>query len=181
MRLLENLGLEPSIILLTHSHKDHVNMVDPLVKQFNAKVYMSAIEIDFYSFSCENLYPLLDGQSILLGGTNITCMLTPGHTLGSVCYLLSDSFFTGDTVFIEGCGICDTLGGSAEMMYETFEKIRRMIPLDVKVYPGHSFGQIPGCSLRHLLQYNIYFQIQTKEQFVLFRMRKNQKGLFDFK
>jgi glyoxylase-like metal-dependent hydrolase (beta-lactamase superfamily II) len=47
-------------ILLTHSHEDHTNLVNALVNRFNANVYMSRKEIDYYGFKCRNLYGLND-------------------------------------------------------------------------------------------------------------------------
>lgn len=175
------LGVEPDKILLTHSHLDHVNMVRPLVDRFGSQVYMSAKEIDFYNFQCKNLNPVHDFDIINLGQTPICCILTPGHTAGGTCFLLSDSLFTGDTVFIEGCGVCSTIGGSADLMFESIQKIKKNVEPHIRIYPGHSFGKNPGYPLSYLLKNNIYFVIDVKEHFIKFRMRKNQKNLFNFK
>ncbi|MDM5187012.1 MBL fold metallo-hydrolase [Bacillus sp. DX4.1] len=168
-------------ILLTHSHFDHINMVKPLLERFDCQVYMSQREIEFYNFECKNLNKLNDFDLIKLGKTDICCLLTPGHTAGSMCFLLEDSIFTGDTVFIEGCGICSGAGGSAEEMFESFRNISKIVPSHVSVFPGHSYGKEPGCSFEYVKKQNIYFHLNKKEYFVKFRMRKNQKGLFDFK
>ncbi|MCX8131498.1 MAG: MBL fold metallo-hydrolase [Clostridia bacterium] len=168
-------------VLLTHSHFDHINLVEPLLRLYNPDIYMSRKEIDYYKFRCRNLYELDDSDEITVGGTEISCILTPGHTTGGMCYLLSDRIFTGDTVFTEGCGVCNTRGGSAGQMFDSFQKIKSIVPSHVRVYPAHSFGMSPGQSLGHLLNNNIYFQIDKKEYFINFRMRKNQRGLFDFK
>lgn len=178
---LDALGVNLTTILLTHSHYDHVNMVNPLLEKYSPQVYMSQREIEFYNFTCDNLHPLQDMQTLKLGETEILCLLTPGHTAGGMCYLLSDHIFTGDTVFIEGCGICNTDGGSAEDMFNSFQKLRNIIPLDVCVCPGHSYGKKPGMSFKEVQDNNLYFQISQKDHFVRFRMRKNQTGLFEFK
>ncbi len=91
------------------------------------------------------------------------------------------SMFTGDTVFTEGCGICEDDGSSAEEMFRSIQRIKSEVSPYVRVYPGHSFGKAPGHTIEDLFQYNIYFQIDKKEYFVKFRTRKNQKGIFDFK
>jgi glyoxylase-like metal-dependent hydrolase (beta-lactamase superfamily II) len=168
-------------IALTHSHHDHVNLVGPLVKQFNPTVYMSRIEIDYYRFNCKNIQPVDDMDIIRVGKTEVSCMLTPGHTAGGMCYLLPDSIFTGDTIFTEGCGICGFDGGSAEEMYHSIQRIKSEIPSNVSVYPGHSYGMAPGHTIERLREQNIYFQIGDIKKFVDFRMRKNQKNLFNFK
>ncbi|MGN9863626.1 MBL fold metallo-hydrolase [Bacillus swezeyi] len=178
---LSGLEVDLSAILLTHSHYDHVNLVEPLSKVFNPHVYMSKKEIDFYQFRCRNLIALNDRQTISIGITKALCLLTPGHTAGGMCYLFSDSVFTGDTVFTEGCGICEGHGSSAEDMFESIQRVKSEVPSEVRVYPGHSFGKTPGHTMDELLKHNIYFQIDKKEHFVKFRNRKNQKGIFDFK
>lgn len=178
---LEALNADLKAILLTHSHYDHVNLAAPLVHTFSPRVYMSHEEIDYYNFRCPNLTPVHDGEQIRVGSMEITCMLTPGHSFGSMCYLMSDSFFTGDTVFIEGCGMCSFDGGSAESMYESIQRIKRTVPPHVRVYPGHSFGKEPGDPLGHLFNDNLYFQLDQKHHFVSFRMRAHQPKAFDFR
>ncbi len=175
------LDLQLKAILLTHSHYDHVNQVEPLVSTFNPQVYMSKTEIDFSGFRCSNLNELKDLDEIHIGKTKILCLLTPGHTPGSMCYHVSDSLFTGDTIFIEGCGACSFKGGSAEAMFDSVQRIKSMLHLHMKIYPGHSYGQAPGQTTDSLMRNNIYFQFDKKEHFVQFRMRENQKGLFNFK
>jgi hydroxyacylglutathione hydrolase len=176
--VLETLGVHLTTILLTHSHFDHVNLVESLVQRFNSQVYMSLNEISFYKFQCKNLNPIQHFDVINLGKTNITTLLTPGHTAGSVSFLLSRSLFTGDTIFIEGCGICNAKG--AEQMFNSIQMIKKMVAPDVRVYPGHSFGKEPGNTIRYLAKENIYFLIDRKEMFVNFRTRKGQKNLFGF-
>lgn len=178
---LQELNVELKGILLTHSHYDHTNLVNPLLDRFNPQVYMGCDEIEYYSFKCRNLNDVKDLDIIRFGDTDIKCIFTPGHTVGSMCYLLSDSMFTGDTIFIEGCGICSGNGGDPEKMFESVQRVKKIVNPYVRIYPGHSFGKKPGYFLSYLLDNNLYFNIREKKRFVDFRMRKNQKGIFDFK
>ncbi|MGR6854934.1 MBL fold metallo-hydrolase [Bacillus halotolerans] len=178
---LSELEVDLSAILLTHSHYDHVNLVEPLSALFHPQVYMSKTEIDFYQFRCKNLIALQDRETISIGMTKAQCLLTPGHTAGGMCYLFSESIFTGDTIFTEGCGICEDHGSSADDMFDSVQRIKSIVSPEVRVYPGHSFGQAPGQTIGELLKHNIYFQIDKREYFVKFRNRKNQRGIFDFK
>ena len=77
--------------------------------------------------------------------------------------------------------MCSTPGGSAMQMFESLQMLKNTIEPHVRIYPGHSFGEEPGRPMSYLLQQNIYFQIETPEQFVQFRMRPSQTHLFDFK
>lgn len=174
---IRRLNVNPTSILLTHSHDDHVNLVRPLLEYFDAKVYMSAAEIDYYSFDTENLVPFQDMDEIRLGRTLITCLVTPGHTAGGACFLLAGHLFSGDTLFTEGCGICNAPGGSADEMFNSIQRIKHIVPPHVCVYPGHSYGEAPGYTLGYLLQSNIYLLIDDKEVFINFRMRKNQQHI----
>ncbi len=168
-------------ILLTHSHEDHTNLVNALVKRYNANVYMSEKEINYYGFRCKNLQRLNDLDEICINKTKISCILTAGHTAGGMCYLLKNCMFTGDTLFSEGCGLCFGIGASAEKMYDSIQRIKSLVANDVLIFPGHSYGVEPGKSFGHLRMINAYLGIEDKKKFVDFRNRKNIRGMFNFK
>lgn len=179
--MLSMTGARLTTILITHSHFDHVNLVEPLIRKFDSQAYMSLKEIEFYQFRCKNLNPLQHHDIIQLGKTEIATLLTPGHTAGSTSFFLSGSLFTGDFIFIEGCGICNTMGGCPEKMFDSIQMIKETVASDVRVYPGHSFGNEPGYPIEYLLKKNIYFLINEKKLFINFRMRKNQTNIFNFR
>jgi glyoxylase-like metal-dependent hydrolase (beta-lactamase superfamily II) len=179
--IITGLGLDLRAILLTHSHFDHVTLVKAFVKHYQPKVYMSAKEIAYYKYQCPNLCPVEQDSQIKLGETTVTCLETPGHSAGSMCFLLTDALFTGDTVFIEGCGMCDTPGGNPWQMYQSIRLIRERVAPDVAIYPSHSYGKQPGLPLSHLLTNNAYFRFASEAEFVAHRMRPRQKKLLDFK
>ncbi|MFK0522809.1 MBL fold metallo-hydrolase [Paenibacillus illinoisensis] len=178
---IDELDVQLRAVLLTHSHYDHVHFADPLVERFRCNVHMSKTEIDYYQFKCDNLHALQHLDRIHIGEMQITCLETPGHTAGGMCFYLPSTLFTGDTIFTEGCGACHFSGGSAEQMYDSIQLIKNGLPNSTRIYPGHSYGLSPGHTIEELMQNNIYFQLDQKEQFVSFRMRRNQKRLFDFK
>lgn len=168
-------------ILLTHAHYDHVNLAPALAEIYSCEVFMSAAEIEDYGFACHNLRSVCDGEVLDFGTMAVSCCLTPGHTSGSMCYFLEDCVFTGDTVFIEGCGGCDFTGSSAERMFESIQKIKSMAAPHLRVFPGHSFGAEPGATMAELMKQNIYFQIDAMHHFVAFRMRPMQNKAFHFR
>ncbi|MVO99552.1 MBL fold metallo-hydrolase [Paenibacillus lutrae] len=167
-------------ILLTHSHYDHVNLVAQLTAIYHCDVFISVKEIEDYGFKCNNLKGVNDYEVLSFEGITVTCLHTPGHSSGSMCFLLSESIFTGDTVFIEGCGSCSSQGGSAEDMFKSIQRLKSIIAPHVRVYPGHSFGSKVGEPFNNLFNQNIYFQIDSMKQFIDFRMRPNQSNLFKF-
>ena len=97
-------------ILLTHSDSDHVAA---LALFPNANIYMSKNELPLINgtakrnlFGGNNMPPgidigkitlLSDGQELLFNGTKVGCIDAPGHTIGSMLYLIDDQYlFTGD-------------------------------------------------------------------------------------
>ncbi|MEJ8307077.1 MBL fold metallo-hydrolase [Saccharibacillus sacchari] len=179
--LIDHLNVELTFILLTHSHHDHVNLVDEMVQEYKCRVYILHQEVTYYRFFCENLVLLTENSLLMLGDTEIQVIHTPGHTLGSACFLLEDCIFTGDTIFIEGCGVCDTDGGNPLEMYHTIQRLKKLIHLETSIYPGHCFGKEPGHSFECLLRNNIYFHFKSEEQFVRFRMRKISSEVLKFR
>jgi hydroxyacylglutathione hydrolase len=77
-------------------------------------------------------------------GVNIQVIATPGHTWDSVCYYVQPSdkhsgvLFTGDTLFIGGCG--RPIGCDASTMWDSLQKIAAL-PDDTLIYPGHDYTE----------------------------------------
>ena len=166
-------------VLLTHAHPDHTNLADVFAKYYNVPVFMSGKEIDESNFSCTHLQSIEHLREIELAGCTIKPLLTPGHTAGSTCYLIKGHLFSGDTIFIEGVGTCDM--NRVDQLFDSVQYLKRIIPGDTIIWPGHSFGLAAGQSMDTLLKNNIYFQLNQRTQFISFRMRKNRPGPFNFK
>lgn len=177
---LEINNLKVKAILLTHSHYDHTNLVGALVSAFNAEVYISGIEAKHYRYSCKNLRHVEHLELLPLTFFKVRVLLTPGHTLGSACYWISDNLFTGDTLFYEGCGFCDTSKDASDM-YDSLQFLKDTISKDTIIYPGHCYGVYPGQPFELILEDNIYFNIKDRGKFIDFRMNVAKKNLFAFK
>jgi len=167
-------------ILLTHHHIDHVNLADFFANRYNIPVRISRIEMDFYGFSCRHLVPINHPDELTFGQIRVRPIFTPGHTKGAICYWIEGALFTGDTLFIEGCGMCFGYGSNPSEMFDSLSYLKKTIFPEVHIYPGHSYGQEPGHSFAHLLENNIYLGFKNREDFIAFRMRKNQRGLLKF-
>ncbi|MBP6986321.1 MAG: MBL fold metallo-hydrolase [Alphaproteobacteria bacterium] len=168
-------------VLLTHHHRDHVNLADAFAQRYDVPVFMSDLEINHYGFQCSNLKPITPSSDLQLGTITVRPIPTPGHTKGAICYWIDGALFTGDTLFIEGCGICTGPGASSEEMYASLDTLKSTLPPECIIYPGHSYGYMPGQPFSFLLRNNIYLSFQTLEDFVAFRMRKGQTSLLNFK
>ena len=163
-------------ILCTHSHFDHVDQVEHLLKERDVPVYMLREEIDFSGFHCENLRPVSPGDTLRVGGVEIDVLHTPGHTPGSVCFRVRDNLVTGDTLFVDGCGRCDFVGGDPEVMFSTLRKLIEDLPADTTMYPGHDYGNTPSATLDAQLQSNPYLKLGTVAEFVAHRMEGKMPG-----
>ncbi|MFK7996729.1 MAG: MBL fold metallo-hydrolase [Granulosicoccus sp.] len=178
--ILNTRKCELSSILLTHHHQDHTNLADELATETKATVYMSSREIEHYEFSCHNLRPI-ENNNIQSAGMDIKVIDTPGHTAGSVCFSIGEYLYTGDTLFIEGCGVCKGWGSSATHLFESLSLIKSKFSDKTKIFPGHRFNQAPGKSLEYVKENNIYLKIQDKAEFINLHMRDRDTSTIQYR
>ena len=135
------LGLEIQAILLTHGHFDHVGAVRQIAADTDCQVYVAEAELSLPSAMTDgplyytDLYPA-DGK-FTAAGLEITVIPTPGHTPGSVCLLIADAMFSGDTLFAGSMGRCDFPGSSIFEIRKSLKKLKNL-PGDYRVFPGHA-------------------------------------------
>jgi len=167
----ERLDLEIAALLCTHSHFDHVNAVEELLGTLDVPVHMLAPEVEFSGYHCENLVVSKPGDVVQIGAhLELTMMHTPGHTPGSCSYRLRDGIVTGDTLFVNGCGRCDFVGGDPQVMYATLRTLVDKLPAQTRMYPGHDYGPTTTSTLDMQLRENPYLQHPTVGEFVAHRM-----------
>lgn len=167
----DQLGKKISGILCTHSHYDHVDAIEPLLKTHDIPVFMLREEVEYYNFKCENLKSMRSGDKLDLGNLTIEFLHTPGHTVGSTSYRVKDNLITGDTLFVNGCGRCDLLGGDPSTMYATLKGLCRHLPKETTIWPGHDYGPTPKDSLLSQMQNNAFLKYDRLEDFLLHRMK----------
>lgn len=140
LSFLRSNQLEPEAILLTHGHFDHVGGVRELAAETDCAVYLSAADLELPPMMTggrlyhTHLYPA-SGQ-LHLAGLDIRVLPTPGHTPGSVCLLVEDTLFSGDTLFQGSCGRTDFPGGSWAQITASLKALAAL-PGDYRVLPGH--------------------------------------------
>ena len=137
VRVLESEGLTLVGILATHHHFDHVGGNDELVAKFGAMpVYGSQYDLDEKRIPGQTI-SINDGSTFEIAGLSFQCLHVPGHTLGAIAYVTNDAVFTGDTMFVAGCG--RLFEGTPEMMAASLcDKIGRL-PGNTRVYCGHEY------------------------------------------
>lgn len=161
-------------ILLTHSHKDHINGVAELLRRRDVPVYAQRAEVDFSedlrAFG-DALKPLAPGDAVPLGRVKAKAVHTPGHTPGSQCLMAGDALVAGDTLFVNGCGRCDLQGGDPGQMFHSLKDVLGKLPGRTRLFPGHDYGDVPVSSLEREAAQNPYFQFTDAASFVKYRMR----------
>ena len=121
-------------VLITHGHADHVNALEFVRADTAAPVYMHPADAEG---KVEGYEPLEDGRALDLAGLGIRVFHTPGHSPGSVTFVVGDDQIVGDLILPRSVGRTDIPGASWE---EIEESIRRVMPLweeDTRLYTGH--------------------------------------------
>ena len=136
---LEDLGLTLDAILLTHGHFDHVGAVKDLAADTDCRVFVCAEDALLPPmFTGGTLYytdTYAEGSILNIAGLYIHVLHTPGHTPGSVCLLVEDALFSGDTLFAGSCGRTD-IGGDWAAIQKSLKRLSSM-DADFTVFPGH--------------------------------------------
>ena len=152
---IEALGCNVKYVLLTHGHFDHLLGTYGVQQTYGASVAVHRADVPMLSDAglnlarvngAENVFnPVTpdiiveDGDSLFLGENEIKVIHTPGHTKGSVCYIIENEkvMFSGDTLFCRTVGRTDFPGGSTE---ELKESLKKLVALDgdYRVLPGHN-------------------------------------------
>ena len=141
-------------IFLTHGHFDHMGGVEEVRKATGAEVFIHSGDAAMLSSSGLSLHSAIsimpfdpvteyseieDEQIIRDGDFRFRVLHTPGHSMGSVCYLCDEEnvMFSGDTLFCCSVGRTDFPGSSAEDMRRSLARLSEL-EKDYKVYPGHN-------------------------------------------
>lgn len=142
-------------IFLTHGHFDHIKGLEKIMEEFNSCLFInkndySLLNDTFLNCSlflnehvvikCNNkkIIYLSNNEEIFCLNEKMICYSTPGHTLGSMCFLFKESklLFTGDTLFKGTIGRVDLPSSDENSMKKSIELIKN-IDGDYKIYPGH--------------------------------------------
>ncbi len=165
--VLDEYGLEPKAVLLTHGHFDHIGAMEQIRESYDVTVFVHSADAGMLTDSTANMstffyskavmctppdQTLEDGQELMLCGMSFKVLHTPGHSPGSVIYLAEGLAFTGDTLFCRSVGRTDFLGCDPAAMNASLERIKKMIPRETKLFPGHGSES----TMTEELEENIY-------------------------
>jgi glyoxylase-like metal-dependent hydrolase (beta-lactamase superfamily II) len=134
LALLDEHGLTLALTLETHIHADHITGAAELRQATGCRVGVPAVaELD-----CADVL-VREGEPIGVGALRLAPLFTPGHTNVDHSYRIGDRVFTGDTLFIDGCGRTDFQAGNAGTLYDVVHAKLFTLPDDTLVYPGHDY------------------------------------------
>ena len=143
--------------LETHAHADHMSAGSAIRQRTGAKLGAGAgicevqrvfgpllhardIQPDGGDFDC--LFE--DGDRLAIGDLELVVMATPGHTPACVTYVVGDTAFVGDTLFMPDYGTarCDFPGGDARQLYQSMDRILSL-PRETRLFMCHDY-KAPG-------------------------------------
>lgn len=160
--LLEEYGFRLKYSLETHVHADHITAGGVLRQRLGCETGVSQM----CGAGLADVQ-IQEGDTFEFGqGEKIKVIATPGHTQGSISFLWRDRVFTGDSLFIGGCGRTDFQSGDPGKQYDSITKRLFTLPDDTLVYPGHDYQQHWVSNIMQERTTNPRLAGKTREEFI---------------
>jgi len=166
----KRLGYKITKVFLTHAHPDHVNGLDQLLSIEQIPVYISKYEYPTLRPRVQGLVDVTEKDKLSVGKISFDILQTPGHTPGCLCFLSQGHLFSGDTLFIDGCGRCDLPGSDPKVMYNSLYNVLMKLPDETIVYSGHNYGPTQTDIMGDQKKTNPYLQCNSLNEFLVERM-----------
>lgn len=144
-------GLTVKFIVATHAHPGHVAGKDDLKELVGGQTALHSADAKQFLRSADRY--LVDGDELAFGEFKLSVLHTPGHTPGSVCLVVANHAFVGDTILAGGIGKQTPETDLRRQMMSIGTKLLRL-PLTTALYPGHG----PATSLERELAQNPIFR-----------------------
>ena len=144
-------GLKIKHILATHCHPGHVGGKDDVKAATGGETGLHSLDAKQFLRSADRY--LVDGDELEFGEFKVQVLHTPGHTPGSLCYVIANHAFVGDTILAGGIGRQMPETDLRRQMMSIGTKLLRLPPATA-LYPGHG----PATSLERELVQNPIFR-----------------------
>ncbi len=175
--IIDQEGLNLKMILLTHSHFDHVEGVKALVQKYGVPVFAHINAKGRLPVADTYCVFVDDNEIIKIGDLHIKAMYTPGHIDDALCFYISKEnaddnipkLLTGDTLFVEGCGRADMPESNVKDLFKSLSRIKKL-PKETHIYAGHDYGSKPVSTLAWEKMHNAYVHCASFEEFRALRL-----------
>jgi glyoxylase-like metal-dependent hydrolase (beta-lactamase superfamily II)/rhodanese-related sulfurtransferase len=175
-------NLEIRYVIETHLHADFVSGHRELAERTGARIYLGDGSRAVFPHT-----PVRDGDSIQFGACRLDFMQTPGHSLDSICVLMTDldapsrppALFTGDTLFVGDVGRPDlprthSPQELAALLYASLHEKILKLPDETEIFPAHRAGSLCGrqmgqessSTLGRERKFNYALQARSCDEFV---------------
>lgn len=158
---ITGMGYELKATIETHMHADHITAAGELRDKTGCDSYAP----EHSGATCANHF-LKGGDQIQIGNLVLKTIHTPGHTPCSISLLLNGKYvFTGDALFVRGCGRTDFQGGNTEALYNSITNQLFQLPDDTIVFPGHDYKGFVYSTIGEEKKWNPRIANKTLEEF----------------
>jgi len=134
IKFMQELGLTLKYAVDTHVHADHITAAGLLRERTGCQTGVAASE----QVECVDM-ALQEGDVLSFGQYKLKVLETPGHTSGCLSFVTDGVVFSGDTLFIRGCGRTDFQAGNADTLYTSITEKIFALPDETIIYPGHDY------------------------------------------
>lgn len=154
-------GLRIHYVVDTHTHADHFSASREIARKVDAPVVMHRLSPTPHAD-----LRLDDGDMLIVGEMRLKAMHTPGHTRDSMCLVMADRVFTGDTLLIGGTGRSDLPTGDPHALYDSlFDGLLKLDPA-LLVYPAHDYKGRTHSTIGDEIRDNPRLQVRDRAAFV---------------
>ena len=155
----------PTMILITHTHRDHIEYISSYLKCFpDIKIIGHPDSKNI--FDKNRFIPVSNNSTIEVGNMIIKTIYTPGHYFDSICYLIENIIFTGDTIFVGRTGRIISTRSDINDLYDSVYKKILKLPQDTYIYPGHDYGVKPSLTIKENIKISELLQAKSKSDFI---------------
>ena len=156
----------PSALFITHTHHDHIKYINSYIENF-PDISIVGNPKSKNNYGSDKFTSLNDNETIKIGELEILSIHTPGHYFDSICYLVENVLFTGDTLFVGRTGRTVGNGSNIKNLYQSIYKILLKLPTETILYPGHHYGFRKEITIHENVKNSNFFQCKSFNEFEL--------------